>query len=92
MLILDDDDVFRNRLLTAMNKKGFISYGASSVAEAEKLVSKSLPKYAVIDLRLNDGNGLKIVSLIFTLKKIHFLKIINPQVMGTILQLIKKMS
>ena len=64
LLILDDDDVFRNRLLTAMNKKGFVSYGASSVSEAEKLVSKSLPKYAVIDLRLNDGNGLKIVSLI----------------------------
>ena len=65
LLILDDDDVFRNRLLTAMNKKGFISYGASSISEAEKLVSKSSPKYAVIDLRLNDGNGLKIVSLIF---------------------------
>ena len=64
LLILDDDDVFRNRLLTAMNKKGFISYGASSVSEAEILVSKSSPKYAVIDLRLNDGNGLKIVSLI----------------------------
>ena len=64
LLILDDDDVFRNRLLTAMNKKGFVSYGASSVSEAEKLVSKSLPKYAVIDLRLDDGSGLKIVSLI----------------------------
>ena len=64
LLILDDDDVFRNRLLTAMDKKGFVSYGASSVSEAEKLVSQSLPKYAVIDLRLNDGNGLKIVSLI----------------------------
>ena len=64
LLILDDDDVFRNRLLTAMNKKGFASYGASSVSEAEKLVSQFSPKYAVIDLRLNDGNGLKIVSLI----------------------------
>ena len=65
LLILDDDDVFRNRLLMAMNKKGFASYGASSVSEAEKLLTESLPKYAVIDLRLNDGSGLKIVSLIF---------------------------
>jgi len=64
LLILDDDNVFRNRLLTAMSKKGFASYGASSVSEAEKLVSQFSPKYAVIDLRLNDGNGLKIVSLI----------------------------
>ena len=65
LLILDDDDVFRNRLLMAMTKKGFASYGASSVSEAEKLLTESLPKYAVIDLRLNDGSGLKIVSLIF---------------------------
>ena len=64
LLILDDDDVFRNRLLTAMNKKGFESYGASSVSEAEDLISKSLPKYAIIDLRLDDDNGLKVVSLI----------------------------
>ena len=64
LLILDDDDIFRNRLLTAMNRKGFESYGASSVAEAENLLSQSPPKYAVIDLRLNDGNGLKIVSLL----------------------------
>ena len=64
LLILDDDDVFRNRLLTAMDKKGFESSGAASVAEAKNMISKSLPKYAVIDLRLNDGNGLQIVSLI----------------------------
>ena len=62
LLILDDDDVFRNRLLTAMNKKGFAAYGASSIAEAEKLVAKSSPKYAVIDLRLNDGNGIEVVK------------------------------
>ena len=45
LLILDDDDIFRSRLLTAMNRKGFESYGASSVAEAENLLFQSPPKY-----------------------------------------------
>ena len=64
LLVLDDDDIFRNRLITAMERKGFKPFGAASVAEAEALLKKNVPKYAVIDLRLNDGNGLQIVSMI----------------------------
>ena len=64
LLVLDDDDIFRNRLITAMERKGFKPFGAASVAEAETLLKKNMPKYAVIDLRLNDGNGLQIVSMI----------------------------
>ena len=64
LLVLDDDDIFRNRLITAMERKGFKPFGAASVAEAETLLKKNVPKYAVIDLRLNDGNGLQIVSMI----------------------------
>ena len=30
LLILDDDDVFRNRLITAMKRKGYEAYGAAS--------------------------------------------------------------
>ena len=52
------------RLLQHMERKGFRPFGASSVAEAETLLKKNVPKYAVIDLRLNDGNGLQIVSMI----------------------------
>ena len=64
LLILDDDDIFRNRLITAMERKGFKPFGAASVAEAVSLLKNSVPKYAVIDLRLNDGNGLQVVSMI----------------------------
>ena len=64
LMILDDDDVFRNRLITAMKRKGFDAYGASSVKEAKLLLREQSPKYAVIDLRLNDGNGLEIVSIL----------------------------
>ena len=64
LLILDDDDVFRNRLITAMKRKGYEAYGAASVQEAKSLLSEKFPKYAVVDLRLDDGNGLEIVSLL----------------------------
>ena len=64
LLILDDDDVFRNRLITAMIRKGYEAYGAATVQEAKSLLSRKFPKYAVVDLRLDDGNGLEIVSLL----------------------------
>ena len=64
LMIIDDDDIFRNRLITAMKRKGYEAYGASSVSEAKSLVNSSAPKYAVIDLRLNDGNGLEVVSVL----------------------------
>ena len=53
LMIIDDDDVFRNRLITAMKRKGYDAFGASSVSEAISLVNTNAPKYAVIDLRLN---------------------------------------
>ena len=64
LLILDDDDVFRNRLITAMKRKGYEAYGVASVKEAKSSLSEKSPKYAVVDLRLDDGNGLEIVSLL----------------------------
>ena len=64
LIIIDDDDVFRNRLITAMKRKGYDACGASSVSEAKKIVNINPPKYAVVDLRLNDGNGLEVVSFL----------------------------
>ena len=64
LLILDDDDVFRNRLITAMKRKGYEAYGAASIQEAKTLLYEKFPKYAVVDLRLDDGNGIEIVSLL----------------------------
>ena len=61
LLVLDDDEIFCKRLQTAMGRKGFDAYGAYSIKEAKDLLRDSIPKYAVIDLRLSDGNGLEIV-------------------------------
>ena len=62
LLILDDDDPLRGRLSRAMEKKGFAVKEAKTVNEGLELVKKSPPTFAVVDLRLEDGNGLDVVK------------------------------
>ena len=68
LLIVDDDDPFRNRLSKAMENKGFLVTSASSVAEANQKVKSAAPSFAIIDLRLNDGSGLDVVKEIHKVK------------------------
>ncbi|MER5170759.1 ActR/PrrA/RegA family redox response regulator transcription factor [Thioclava sp. GXIMD2076] len=62
LLLVDDDQAFLTRLARAMEKRGFEVRVAASVAEGKNLVAQSAPAYAVIDLRLEDGNGLDVVE------------------------------
>ena len=62
LLILDDDDPLRGRLARAMEKKGFQVKEAKSVAEGLKVARTSPTAFALIDLRLEDGNGLDVVK------------------------------
>ena len=64
LLIVDDDAPLRNRLATAMERRGFSVMTASGVGEARKQLAERLPAYAVIDLRLEDGSGLEVVNLL----------------------------
>ena len=67
LLIVDDDNPFRERLARAMEKKGFQVSQAESVKKGIESVQFKNPAFAVIDLRLNDGNGLEIVKEIQSL-------------------------
>ena len=62
LLILDDDDPLRGRLARAMEKKGFNVFQAESVQKGIESVKANKPGFAVIDLRLTDGNGLVVVK------------------------------
>ena len=62
LLIVDDDAPFRNRLARAMEKRGFEPAMAESVAEGLASCKNSPAAYAVVDLRLEDGNGLEVVE------------------------------
>ena len=69
LLILDDDDPLRGRLSRAMEKKGFAVKEAKTVADSLDIVRKSPPNFAVIDLRLEDGNGLDVVKELYANRK-----------------------
>ena len=69
LLIVDDDKPLRERLSRAMEQKGFQVKQAESVQQGINLAKNSPPAFAVVDLRLNDGNGLEVVKEIQKLKK-----------------------
>ena len=62
LLIIDDDEPFRTRLIRAMEKRRFRVTGAESVAEGVAAARRDKPAYAVVDLRLADGSGLDVVT------------------------------
>ena len=62
LLIVDDDNPFRERLARAMEKKGFDVTQAEGVKKGIESVKVKKPAFAVVDLRLNDGNGLEVVK------------------------------
>jgi two-component system response regulator RegA len=64
LLIVDDDKPFLTRLARAMESRGFIVETAESVEEAVRKARAGAPAYAVIDMRLGDGNGLDVVEAI----------------------------
>ena len=69
LLILDDDDPLRGRLARAVEKKGFAVKDAKTVAEALRIVKNDPPSFALIDLRLEDGNGLDVIKELSQTKK-----------------------
>jgi two-component system, response regulator RegA len=61
-LVVDDDDIFRNRLCRAFAARGWEAVGAADGPSALELASQSSPDLAVVDLRLPGMNGLDIVQ------------------------------
>jgi two-component system, response regulator RegA len=62
LLIVEDDKPFLQRLASAMQSRGFAVTTAESVAEGLRQVELAAPAFAVVDMRLGDGNGLDVIS------------------------------
>ena len=62
LLLVDDDEVWLSQLARAMERRGFTCLEAQNSTQAEELISKNNPAFAVIDLRLEDGSGLDVVA------------------------------
>jgi two-component system, response regulator RegA len=62
LLLVDDDDAFLKRLGKAMEKRGFEVELAATVSAGKAIATARPPAYAVVDMRLEDGNGLDVVE------------------------------
>ena len=77
LVIVDDDNPFRARLARAMEKKGFQVFQAEGVKQGIQTVKEKKPGFAVVDLRLADGNGIEVVKQIQSLNS-NSIKLLNP--------------
>jgi len=62
LILVDDDRAFLQRLERAMQQRGFDVRSAASVAEGIELIRQKPPAFAVVDMRLEDGNGLELIA------------------------------
>jgi two-component system response regulator RegA len=62
LLIVEDDKPFLERLARAMEVRGFEVTSCDTVSDGLAQIGKAAPAFAVVDLRLGDGNGLDVVS------------------------------
>jgi two-component system response regulator RegA len=62
LLIVEDDKPFLERLSRAMETRGFAVTSCDTVSDGLAQIGKAAPAFAVVDLRLGDGNGLDVVS------------------------------
>jgi two-component system response regulator RegA len=76
LLIVDDDKAFLARLARAMESRGYVVTPCDSVSAGLAVVAQNPPAFAVIDMRLLDGNGLDVISE---------LKRIRPDARGIVL-------
>lgn len=60
LLIVEDDDLLRERLVRAFNDRGYVTHAAASVSEALHQ-SEDAPELAVVDLRIGDESGLEVL-------------------------------
>jgi two-component system response regulator RegA len=67
LLLVDDDDTFRNVLERALEKRGFTVTNANSVEAALPLAQANPPEYAVIDLKMHGASGLVLVQTLHEL-------------------------
>jgi two-component system, response regulator RegA len=62
LLIVEDDKAFLDRLARAMETRGFAVSTCDNVSDGLQHIDQTPPAFAVVDLRLGDGNGLDVVS------------------------------
>lgn len=61
VLVVDDEDEFRRRLVRALSDRGFEAHGAPDASTALAMAEAESPECALVDLRLGGDSGLAVV-------------------------------
>ena len=69
LLLVDDDATLCEALARGFATRGFEVRIALTSEEAKRLIEENVPEYAVIDLKLSDGDGLKLISVLMALDR-----------------------
>lgn len=64
ILLVDDDDVFRERLARALRDRGYNVTEAGDLHGVADAARDAQPDYALVDLRLPSGSGLDVVRIL----------------------------
>ena len=67
ILLVDDDENFRERMARALRDRGHEVRTASCPEDAIRMATEDSPECAVVDLRMPGGSGLDVVSALRTL-------------------------
>src|SRR5262245_44814716 len=61
LLLVEDDDALRERLSRAFEARGMEVVALGTIADAEAFLTRDVPEFAVLDLRVADGSGLDLI-------------------------------
>lgn len=62
MLLVDDDEVFRERMARSLRNRGFDVRTAADAETAIDLAQADSPEYAVVDLRMPGPSGVELIG------------------------------
>jgi two-component system response regulator RegA len=67
LLLVDDDATFVRVLGRALTSRGFEVIAATNLSDARMLARRQQPRYCVLDLKLGEENGLRLIPELHTL-------------------------
>ena len=67
LLLVDDDATFVRVLTRALTSRGFEVISATNLGDARMLARRHQPRYCVLDLKLGEENGLRLIPELHTL-------------------------
>ena len=62
ILCVDDDQIFRTRLVRALSQRGFEVYAAAHAEEGMILAKRHAPERAIVDMRMPGMSGLDLID------------------------------